>query len=159
MEANKIFYEIEILSDKKILVKDNQHKYQVLLSDRLMEFAANTISFLYTLPIYREFDVFRNQLSRSATSIGANYEESQASSYPEFKQRIQICLREAREANYWIRLLLKLINENIKLNRTFKGKSTDNLHKLQKESSEIVLIFGAISSKINKKLKQTSSSK
>ena len=44
--------------------------------DRLFKFAVDTIKFLMALPNRREFDVFRNQLSKAATSMGANYEES-----------------------------------------------------------------------------------
>ena len=48
------------------------------------------------------------QLAKSGTSVGANYEESQASqSKEDFYYKIGICLREARESNYWLRLLDK----------------------------------------------------
>lgn len=120
-----------------------------------MDFAVNTISFLNNLPFHREYDVFRNQLSKAVTSIGANYEESQASSYREFRQRIRICLREAREANYWIRLLNKLMSKNNNFTRYHNVESSETLTELEKESGEILLIFGSISSKINKRLKQS----
>ena len=67
------------------------------------------------IPYKREYDVFRNQLSKSVTSIGANYQESQAASYAEFRQRIQICLRESRETVYWI----KLLKESIEIKKIF----------------------------------------
>ena len=48
------------------------------------------------------------QLAKSGTSVGANYEESQASqSKEDFYYKIGICLREARESNDWLRLLDK----------------------------------------------------
>jgi four helix bundle protein len=47
-----------------------------------------------------------NQLLRSATSIGANVEEGQASqSRADFVHRYSIACREARETHYWLRLL------------------------------------------------------
>jgi four helix bundle protein len=46
------------------------------------------------------------QLLRAATSIGANYEESQAaSSRRDFLARQEVALRECRETLYWLRLL------------------------------------------------------
>jgi four helix bundle protein len=49
---------------------------------------------------------FANQLLRSGSSIGANVEEGQASqSRADFVARYSIACREARETNYWLRLL------------------------------------------------------
>ena len=46
------------------------------------------------------------QLLRCATSIGANVEEGQAGqSRPDFISKMSIACKEAREANYWLRLL------------------------------------------------------
>jgi four helix bundle protein len=73
-----------------------------------MQFAVDVMRFLNTLPNNKEFDVFRYQLSKSATSVGANYNESQAGSYAEFRQRIQICLREARESHYFLKVIARL---------------------------------------------------
>jgi four helix bundle protein len=47
------------------------------------------------------------QLLKSGTSIGANYEESQAAqSRPDFVSKNCIAPKEARETRYWIRLLI-----------------------------------------------------
>lgn len=47
-----------------------------------------------------------NQLLRSGTSIGANVEEAiGGSSKKDFVQKLRIAYREARETNYWLRLL------------------------------------------------------
>ena len=46
------------------------------------------------------------QLLRSGTSIGANAEEAMGgSSKKDFKQKLRIAYREARETSYWLRLL------------------------------------------------------
>ena len=50
------------------------------LTERLFQFAVRVIQFLKILPHTPEFQVIRYQLSKSATSSGANYEESQAGS-------------------------------------------------------------------------------
>ena len=45
------------------------------------------------------------QLLRSGTSIGANTEEAMGgSSKKDFKQKLRIAYREARETSYWLRL-------------------------------------------------------
>ncbi len=47
-----------------------------------------------------------NQLLRSGTSIGANVEEGQAGqSKADFVSKLSIACKEARETNYWLRLL------------------------------------------------------
>ena len=71
----------------------------------------------------------------SGTSVGSNYEESQASqSKDDFYYKIGICLREARESNYWLRIIQRKnwIKNKIMI------ESTVN------ESSELKLIFGKI---------------
>ena len=46
------------------------------------------------------------QILRSGTSIGANIEETiGAQSIKDFRARLSIAYREARETNYWLRLL------------------------------------------------------
>ncbi|MHB2149557.1 four helix bundle protein [Calditrichota bacterium LG25] len=40
--------------------------------ERLLNFSVNILSFLNTLPYKKEYEVLRYQLSKSATSIGAN---------------------------------------------------------------------------------------
>ena len=47
-----------------------------------------------------------DQLLRSGTAVGANYEEAQgAESRTDFVHKLQIALKELRESNYWLRLL------------------------------------------------------
>ncbi len=77
-------------------MKEKGSKYAIDLKSRLFRFAVDTIKFLGTLPFKKEYDVFRYQLSKSATSMGANYEEAQgAFSKKEFASKIGICLNEA----------------------------------------------------------------
>ena len=120
-------------------IYDNQAKYEIDLQERLLDFTVKTIQFLKTIPYQKEFDVFRYQISKSASSMGANYEESQASAYREFHNRISICLREARETCYWYKLINRL-----------KLGNADQREALLRESDEIKLIFGAIESKTAK---------
>lgn len=53
----------------------------------------------------REF-ILSKQVLRSGTSIGANVEEAIGGvSKKDFKNKIGIAYKEARETNYWLRLL------------------------------------------------------
>ena len=56
------------------------------LLERTFWFGISCLKFLRTLPNDAEYRLIRYQLGKSATSIGANYEESQAgSSKADFK--------------------------------------------------------------------------
>jgi len=95
---------------------------------------------LRTLKNNDEIKVIKNQLTKSATSTGANYEESQAaSSRKDFLNKVNISLREIRESNYWLRIIQELEIEN-----------NEKVKYLVKESEELKKIMGSISSKISK---------
>jgi len=80
-----------------------------------------------------------NQLIRSATSIGANYEEANgASSKKDFRNKIYICKKEAQETRHWIRMLSVACPE-------VKQPLID----LKQEVHELVLIFQKIASSLN----------
>ena len=104
------------------------------LEQRLFEFAIRTIQFLRLLPISTEYNVIKYQLTKSATSSGANYEEAQAgSSKADFTNKVRISLREMRESNYWLRIIEGINTEQ-----------NNELHYLIQESKELKLILGAI---------------
>ncbi len=50
----------------------------------------------------------KNQLERSATSIGANiHEANYAQSKPDFISKMQISLKECYETEYWLEVIVK----------------------------------------------------
>ncbi len=105
------------------------------LTERLFEFAVKVIDFLKTLPYSPENKTIRSQLSKSACSSGANYEESQSgSSKADFTNKVRISLREMRESNYWLRIIKRTVAE---INHT-------ELDFLIKESYELKNILGSI---------------
>lgn len=109
------------------------------LLDRTFNFSVDTLKFLRTLPSNDELKVIKYQLIKSSTSVGANYEESPgASSKADFNNKIRIVLREARESNYWLRIISAL------------DYKSDTLQTLLQESKELKNIFGAILLKGNK---------
>ncbi|KAF5044315.1 23S rRNA-intervening sequence protein [anaerobic digester metagenome] len=112
------------------------------LEQRLFEFAARTIKLVRTLPQTIEYKVISGQLVKSATSSGANYEEAQAgSSKADFHNKTRISLREIRESNYWLRLIIAVSENDLK---------TNELKQLIQESLELKLILGSIVQKTRK---------
>ena len=108
------------------------------LNKRLFDFAVRVLKYLPGLDKTPELNVIRHQLSKSSTSSGANYEESQAgSSKADFTNKVRISLREMRESNYWLRILRSILNKGI----------DNELEFLIGESEELKNILGKIVSK------------
>lgn len=73
---------------------------------RAYKFSLEIIKFVNGLPNKRAFWSIGDQLLRSATSIGANIMEAQASSSKrEFIKYYQIALKSSNETKYWLYLL------------------------------------------------------
>ena len=86
------------------------------LMERLFRFAVDVLKMLGTLKGGKETDVIKYQLSKSATSSGANYEESQAAvSKADFINKVGISLKEMRESNYWLRIVKELFPKTEKI--------------------------------------------
>ncbi|MBU0675504.1 MAG: four helix bundle protein [Proteobacteria bacterium] len=104
------------------------------LERRTRQFAVRIIRLSAMLPHSPEGKVLRNQITKSGTSIGANYREAnRARSRAEFNNRIKICESEASETQYWLEVICEagfLAEEEI----------TPNL----KECTELLAIFTSI---------------
>ncbi len=75
------------------------------------------------------------QVLRSSGSVGANYiEANEKLSDKDFDYRIKICKKEAKESEYWLKLI-KEINETI---------DNDEITTLIDEANELRKIFSAI---------------
>ena len=78
------------------------------LGERLLDYGARIIKLVESLPNTLVGRRVADQLLRRGTSIGANYEEARvAESKDDFVHKLQIALKELRESNYWLRLLVK----------------------------------------------------
>ncbi|MBL7191415.1 four helix bundle protein [bacterium] len=76
------------------------------LSERLLEFSIRIIRLCKYLNRDRDNRIISNQLLRSGTSIGANYEEARgAESRADFIHKLTISLKETRESLYWIKII------------------------------------------------------
>ena len=115
------------------------------IAERFLKFSASVIRYCSSLhknPIEKHISL---QLVRSATSCGANYEESRgAESRSDFIHKIQLVLKELRESFYWIKLLKELE----------KGDS-DKIVMLYSEAEELIKIISksVVTAKKNKNVK------
>lgn len=74
------------------------------LENRTLKFALSIITFCKN-PAFNK--ILINQLVRSSTSIGANYREAnETDTKKDFRNKIRIAKKEAKETIYWIKLIL-----------------------------------------------------
>ncbi len=78
------------------------------LDVRLLDFGVRIIKLVEALPRTLTGRRIGDQLLRSGTAVGANYEEAQgAESKEDFTHKLQVALKEVRESRYWLRLIAK----------------------------------------------------
>ncbi len=103
--------------------------------DLSFDFALEIIKLVKYLKANKEF-VMSSQLLRSGTSIGANISEAQAAqSTNDFISKMSIASKEARETEYWIRLLDKSKTIDSYEN---KSKLFDQIHSIVKLLTSII---------------------
>ncbi len=77
-----------------------------ILRNKSFEFAVRSVNLFKYLQTEKKELILSKQFVRSATSIGANIEESiGAQSDKDFLHKLSISYKEARETVYWLRLL------------------------------------------------------
>jgi four helix bundle protein len=104
------------------------------LEKRTLKFTVQIIRLSIRLPKTPEGMVIRNQLTKSASSIGANYREANRSrSKADFRNKIKICESEASETQYWLEVIAEA-----------KWLSRDEIESEYKECSELLALFTAI---------------
>lgn len=104
------------------------------LEDRTAKFGETVIFFAKRIPTSLITQPLIPQLVRAATSVGVNWSEADdAGSKKEFRYRISICKREARETKHWIRMVVAAVPD-----------LKDDARILWQEAKELHLIFAAI---------------
>ncbi|HUF08758.1 MAG TPA: four helix bundle protein [Rhodothermales bacterium] len=74
--------------------------------DRMTRFGIRVCRVADSLPNAPSSWVLAKQVIRSATSVGANYQEAQRSrSNKEFMSKLYVCLQEAEETRHWLRTI------------------------------------------------------
>ena len=107
------------------------------LEERTGAFGEAVILFVRTLPRNEVNRALISQIVRSATSIGANYVEADgAESGKDFRHKIAISKKEAKETMHWCQMLAAANPEQ-----------KQKLRELWQEAKELVLIFSAIINK------------
>jgi four helix bundle protein len=133
---------LKVLKEKKIC-SVNFLNYKIMenklfakeLERRTKLFAIKILKLSGKLPNTVEGKVVRNQISKSGTSVGANYRESNRSrSKADFISRIRITESEASETVYW----LEIIQELCWVEEAW-------IQEIMKESNELLAIFTSIS--------------
>lgn len=76
------------------------------IGEKSFHFAVRIVNLCKYLQAEQKEYVLSKQVLRSGTSIGANVAEAQqAQSKPDFASKLNIALKEAKETDYWLRLL------------------------------------------------------
>lgn len=108
------------------------------LEERTAKFGESVIDLLKKIPKNEVSKPLITQLVRCSTSVGANYcEADDAESKMDFKHKIGICKKEARESKHFLRMMAKA-------EPGYKSEIIRNW----KEAKELNLIFNSIFQKI-----------
>jgi four helix bundle protein len=116
----------------------NTNSKQYDLEDRTLNFSKRVREFVKKLPKTIANFEDGKQLIKASGSVGANYIEANESlSKKDFRMRIKICRKEAKESRYWLRLVDTKNEKELEKDRTY----------LINEATELMKIFGARSQK------------
>jgi four helix bundle protein len=111
------------------------------LEERTEDLGVEIVVFCRLINKNAELRILSNQLLRSGTSVGANYREANgAGSGKDFRNKIFICKKEAKESIYWLKVI-----ERSSSDYAVKAEA------LRSECEELERIFGKISTSLNNK--------
>jgi len=111
------------------------------LEERTAKFGEDIVKFAKLIPVSAVTQRIIPQLVASETAIGSNYcEADDAESGKDFKHKIGVSKKEARETKYWLRIIA-----------TATPELKENARKLWQEAKELHLILNAISRKVSSK--------
>ena len=120
--------------------KTEFHKSEEL-EEKLQQFGEKIIRLVKKAPKNTITIPIIDQLIKSGTSIGANYMEANgASSKKDFRNKIHICKKEAKETMYWLRMLSKAYE-----------KAAEQCRELWQEAKGYAKLFSRITGTLNRK--------
>ncbi|MDA1054000.1 MAG: four helix bundle protein [Planctomycetota bacterium] len=109
-----------------------EHPYD--LEERTALFGEAVIDFAKKFPITPVTSRLINQVVGAGTSVGANYcEADDAVSKKDFRHKISICKKEARETKFFIRMIVRAVPD-----------LREDAKPLWQEAKELHLIFAKI---------------
>jgi len=113
-----------------------------IIKQKSYDFALRIIRLCAWLKEEKHFEI-ATQLLKSGTSIGANVEEALAGqSRKDFFAKMSLASKEARETNYWLRLI-----------RDSGILNTDKIQAITDESEELCKILTSIVKTVSEKTK------
>jgi four helix bundle protein len=125
------------MSEREVIVTRDIKKFAKELEVRTKKFAIGIIRLSSTLPNTPEGRAIRSQMTKSGSSVGANYgEANRARSKADFRNKIVICETEASETQYWFEVVPGV-----------GWKSWDKVKPHYDECSELLAIFTSIGKK------------
>jgi len=131
MSNNKVQMSNKVQSSNEIK-SSNEKVFD--LEERTGRFGEVIIEFVKTLERNEINRPLIGQLIEAGTSIGANYMEADgAESKKDFRHKIAICKKEAKETKHWVRMIRKA-----------NPQKAVECHKLWQEAHELTLIFSSI---------------
>lgn len=109
------------------------------LEDRIRKFSEDIIDLCYSTRGSVISDPIIKQLVRSGTSVGANYCEAiETGSKKDFRHKLLIAKKEAKETFYWLTLFKRL-----------KDSDAETISRLLQECKELILILSASIKKVS----------
>ena len=115
----------------------NIKKFAKELEERTRQFAIDIIRLSSSLPNTPEGRAVRTQMTKSNTSVGANYREAnRARSKADLRNKIAISETEASETQYWLEVIVGV-----------GWKSWDEIQPEYDECSELLALFTSIGTK------------
>jgi four helix bundle protein len=136
VKSNKISNDKVQMSNKVQSSNEIQNPNEKVfdLEERTGRFGEAVIEFVKTLERNEINRPLIGQLVEAGTSIGANYMETDgAESKKDFRHKIAICKKEAKESKHWLRMIRKA-----------NPDKAVECHKLWQEAHELTLIFSSI---------------
>jgi len=116
------------MENKEFAKKLEERTIKLAISIKLSASLSDTI----------EGRIIRNQITKSGTSIGANYREANRSrSKMDFRNKAAICESESSETSYWLQIIEEM--DWIK---------TQKLQPVHQEANELLAIFTSIGKNI-----------
>ena len=105
------------------------------LKQRILRFVLHIIDLARELPENKINRIFVDQIIRSASSIGSNYEEADGTpTKKDFVYKMSLVKKEAKETKYWLKLI-RLTNNQ---------KFWNRIDELGGENEELIKIFAKI---------------
>ena len=122
------------MNDEARMTKQVAAPREYDLEERTARFGEDVIAFAKRVPVNEVTRPLIAQLVRAAASVGANYVEADDSdSKKDFRFKIGLCRREAKETKHWLRMV-------VAAEPTLKEVARP----LWQEAKELNLIFGTI---------------